>query len=209
MSTPFLPTCNSRWHLSNIIQQFYIGFNTHPKAILLVPWLKKMPINTCQLGLLSLKNKTKSQWKLYCLYLHLVQQSSRFQQKGTFETSEGWEEFVEEGEKQHTNLWQLKDDVSVEATCREPTALLYSHKERERQRETWLCEPVATGPHVTRPLYDGSAVTPYGCHVGIANINPSYVMGKSDSTKTGRSRLISSSVVLQTLLIGLKCSKQI
>lgn len=43
------------------------------------------------------------------------------------------EEFVGEGEKQHTNLWQPKDDVTVEATCREPTALLHRHKGAERE----------------------------------------------------------------------------
>lgn len=35
------------------------------------------------------------------------------------------EEFVEEAEKQHANLWQLKNDVTVEAACEEthcPTA---------------------------------------------------------------------------------------
>lgn len=60
------------------------------------------------------KFKSKPQWKHCCLHLHLHSaQWNGFQQKWTFETGEGWEEFVEEGEKQHANLWQLKDDVTV------------------------------------------------------------------------------------------------
>lgn len=43
--------------------------------------------------------------------------------------------------RNNTQLWQLKDDVSEEATCREPTALLYRDKERES---------VSTGSRVTR-----------------------------------------------------------
>lgn len=43
--------------------------------------------------------------------------------------------------KQHTNLWQLKDDATVEATCIEPIALLYgAQKEREKERLARLYE---------------------------------------------------------------------
>ena len=85
------------------------------------------------------------------------------------------EEFVEEGEKQHTNLWQLKDDVTVEATCREPTALLCRHKEREKETERLdSTDPVATGPHVTWPFWDCSAVTRCDCYVGTVNIITSH-----------------------------------
>lgn len=43
------------------------------------------------------------------------------------------EEFVEKEEKQHTNLWQLKDGVTVEAS--EPPALLYTQRQRGRDSE--------------------------------------------------------------------------
>lgn len=108
------------------------------------------------------------------------------------------------GEEQHANVWRLKDDVTVEATCREPTALLYRLKQRVAEQAR-LCEPAATGPHVTRPFKDCSFVTPCVGHVGIAYIPLQVISNsliQSDTAETRRSRLISA-------LFGLKSRKQI
>lgn len=73
-----------------------------------------------------------------------IQCKSRFKQKWAFQTSEDWEEFVEEGEKQHTNLWQLKYDVTVEATGNPLPYCTDTESQRHREREwvgqtLWAC----------------------------------------------------------------------